>query len=152
MYIVVFMGLVMRRRNLALAAFASNTRSCPYLLIVPMYVVKVAPVLHFIISFVVAAWIGTIGRPFFCKMILYMMFEVIRALPWHHPTRGRLALIPHTVNTITRANNRVPIRHDFIMLSGHGLEMSSAMCFVLRAIPIVVDETPFPAINQPRWG
>jgi hypothetical protein len=84
-------------------------------------------------------------------MVLYMMFEVIRALPWHHPTRGRLALIPHTVNTITRANNRVTILHDFIMLSGHELEMVSAMCFVLRAILVVVGETSFPAINQPRW-
>jgi hypothetical protein len=84
-------------------------------------------------------------------MVLYMMFEVIRALPWHHPTRGRLALIPHIVNIITRANNRVMILHDFIILSGHELEMVSVMCFVLRAILVVVGETSFPVINQPRW-
>ncbi|KAL2782865.1 hypothetical protein BJX66DRAFT_319624 [Aspergillus keveii] len=116
-----------------------------------MCVVEVTPVLFNITSFVVAAWIGIFSWPYsFCKMFLYMVFEVIRALPWHYPTCGRLSLIPHIVNVITRTNHRVPIDHDFIMLSDHGLKMCSAVCFVLRAIAIVECETPFLVINQLR--
>jgi hypothetical protein len=114
-----------------------------------MCVVEVTPVLYFITSFVVTAWIRIYGWPYsFCKIFLYIVFKVIRALPWHHPTCGRLSLILYIVNVITRTNHRVLIDHDFIMLSGHGLKMCSAVCFVLRAITVVEYETPFPAINQ----